>query len=210
VLWAIRTFDGTSLVKRPARLHVGWLTSTSGWPVNRQQHFVDDQLLQALRKSSRRLLHSWAVSSFFIRCAVISEQGELEALQLRASLTNAGDRDALLAHPDAIELPIDQIAAGAVFVSERNGAIVGFAALLPRPDGDVELDALFVDADIRRCGVGRSLVDHCVQITRTQGSAALCVIGNPHAYDFYGACGFKIVGTTETRFGPGLLMRKTV
>ena len=101
------------------------------------------------------LLHSWAVSSFFIRCAVISEQRELEALQLRASLTNAGDRDALLDHPDAIELPIDQIA-------------------------------------------------------RRQGSAALCVIGNPHAYDFYSACGFKMVGTTETRFGPGLLMRKTV
>lgn len=150
------------------------------------------------------------MSSYHIRPAVISEQKELEALQLRASLTNAGDREALLANPDAIELPIDQIAAGAVFVSERNGEIVGFAALLPRPDGDVELDALFVDPDIRRCGVGRSLVDHCVQIARAQGSAALCVIGNPHASDFYTACGFTMVGTTATRFGPGLLMRKMV
>jgi N-acetylglutamate synthase-like GNAT family acetyltransferase len=150
------------------------------------------------------------VSSYHIRPAVISEQKELEALQLRASLTNAGDREALLANPDAIELPIDQIAAGAVFVSERNGEIVGFAALLPRPDGDVELDALFVDPDIRRCGVGRSLVDHCVQIARAQGSAALCVIGNPHASDFYTACGFTMVGTTATRFDPGLLMRKMV
>ena len=150
------------------------------------------------------------MSSFLIRRAVTSEQKELEALQLRASLTNAGDRDALLAHPDAIELPLDQIAAGAVFVSERNGAIVGFAALLPRPDGDVELDALFVDPDVRRCGVGRSLVDHCVQIVRTQGSAALCVIGNPHASDFYTACGFTAVGTTATRFGTGVLMRKMV
>jgi ribosomal protein S18 acetylase RimI-like enzyme len=156
------------------------------------------------------MLYFRAVSSFVIRCAVTSEQKELETLQLRASLTNAGDREALLAHPDAIELPIEQIAAGAVFVSERNGAIVGFAALRPRPDGDAELDALFVDPGVRRCGVGRSLVDHCVQIVRMQGSAALCVIGNPHAYDFYNACGFKIVGTTETRFGPGLLMRKMV
>ena len=150
------------------------------------------------------------MSDFLIRCAVVSEQRELEALQLRASLTNAGDRDALLAHPDAIELPVDQIAAGAVFVAERNGAIVGFAALLPRPDGDVELDALFVDPDVRRCGVGRSLVDHCVQIIRAQGSTALCVIGNPHASDFYTACGFTVVGTTATRFGLGLLMRKMV
>jgi GNAT superfamily N-acetyltransferase len=140
------------------------------------------------------------VSGFLIRRAVISEQKELESLQLRASLTNAGDRDALLAHPDAIELPIDQTAAGAVFVSERNGVIVGFAALLPRPDGDVELDALFVDPEVRRWGVGRSLVDHRVQIVRTQGSPALCVIGNPHAYDFYSACGFNVVGTIQTRF----------
>ncbi|MFY9939240.1 MAG: GNAT family N-acetyltransferase [Silvibacterium sp.] len=63
---------------------------------------------------------------------------------------------------------------------------------------------------VRRRGVGRSLVDPCVQIVRTQGSAALCVIGNPHAYDFYSACGFDVIGTMETRFGSGLLMRKMV
>jgi N-acetylglutamate synthase-like GNAT family acetyltransferase len=145
-----------------------------------------------------------------IRRAIVSEQKELEALQLRASLTNAGDRDALLAHPDAVELSAQQIAEGRVFVSERNGAIVGFAALLPRQDGQVELDALFVDPTTRRCGVGRSLVEHCVQIVRAQGSGALCVVGNPHAYDFYTACGFDVLGKTETRFGPGLLMRKLV
>ena len=150
------------------------------------------------------------MSGSVIRRSAISEQKELEALQLRASLTNAGDRDALLAHPDAIELPIDQIATGAVFVSERNGAIVGFAALLPRLDGDVELDSLFVDPDFRRCGAGRAIVDPCVQIVRAQGSAALCVIGNPHAYEFYSACGFNFMGTIKTRFGSGLLMRKMV
>jgi len=56
---------------------------------------------------------------FLIRQAVASEQKELEELQLRASLTNAGDRDALLAHPDAIELPLAQIAAGGYL--GRNG-----------------------------------------------------------------------------------------
>ncbi len=46
--------------------------------------------------------------------------------------------------------------------------------------------------------------------TRTQGSATLCVIGNPHAEEFYEACDFHVIGTTETRFGLGLLMRKLV
>ena len=146
--------------------------------------------------------------SSYIRLAVGSEREELEALQLRASLTNAGDRDALLANPDAIELPADQIEAGNVFVSEQDGVIVGFAALLRRADGDSELDALFVDPNARRCGIGRALVEHCAKVACIQGSSALCVIGNPHAYDFYIACGFEVVGEIETGFGMGLLMRK--
>lgn len=142
-----------------------------------------------------------------IRRAAISEQKELEDLQRRASLTNAGDRDALLAHPDAIELPVAQIAAGGVLVAEWNGTIAGFAAVEPRADGESELDALFVDPDMRRRGIARSLVEHCVEVARTQKSAALCVVGNPHAKDFYTACGFNVIGTEETRFGTALLMR---
>jgi hypothetical protein len=81
-----------------------------------------------------------------IRCAESYEQKGLEALQLRESLTNAGDRDALLAHPDAIQLPLEQITAGKVFVAEWNGSIVGFAVVEPRADGESELDGLFVDS----------------------------------------------------------------
>ena len=47
-----------------------------------------------------------------IRPARSDEQTMLESLQRRASLGNPGDRDALLANPDAIALPIEQIAAG--------------------------------------------------------------------------------------------------
>jgi hypothetical protein len=49
-----------------------------------------------------------------IRLAILSEQKKLEQRQLRASLANVGDRDALLANPDAIELAVDQIAKGGV------------------------------------------------------------------------------------------------
>ena len=66
-----------------------------------------------------------------IRPAASSERKELEALQWRASLSNAGDRNALLAHPDAIELTVEQIEAGGVFVAEWNGLLAGFSAVLP-------------------------------------------------------------------------------
>ena len=145
-----------------------------------------------------------------IRAATLTDRAALEALQWRASLNNPGDRDSLLANPDAIELPADQIAAGRVFVAERQGVIVGFAAVLPRTDGNVELDGLFVEPVVWRSGVGQFLVAHCAAAARAQRAAALHVIGNPHAAAFYIACGFEIVGEYQTRFGVGILMQKTL
>jgi GNAT superfamily N-acetyltransferase len=150
------------------------------------------------------------VSPIIIRPAQMSEQKALEALQRRASLSNPGDRQALLAHPDAIEVPSDQIAASRVFVAELDGAIVGFSAALPRQDGGTELDALFVEPNSWRHGIGRLLVEHCAEVARAQGSAAMYVIGNPHAEGFYIACGFKMYGTVPTRFGPGISFRKAL
>ena len=90
-----------------------------------------------------------------IRLARSDEQTMLERLQRRASLSNPGDRDALLANPDAIALPLEQIAAGSVFVAERARAVVGFAAVIARPDGGAELDALFLELVGLRFSVGR-------------------------------------------------------
>jgi GNAT superfamily N-acetyltransferase len=145
-----------------------------------------------------------------IRPAIPAERRALEALQWRASLGNEGDRDALLRHPDAIDLPLEQIAAGGVFVLEQDGAVVGFAAILPRDDGDTDLDALFVEPSMQRRGIGRKLIDHCAERARSMGSRALHVVGNIHAKEFYLTCGFTLVGSFETRFGPGLLMRKAL
>ena len=142
------------------------------------------------------------------RPAAASEQKALEALQWRASLTSESYRDALLAHPDAIELPLDQIAAGHVFVAERAGVTLGFAAILPRADGATELDGLFVEPDLWKQGIGRLLVEHCASTARGQGSAALYVVANPDAEGFYQTCGFERIGTVQTRFGPAWSMRK--
>ena len=145
-----------------------------------------------------------------IRSAMVSEQKTLEALQRRASLNNAGDRDALLANPDAIDLPLEQITANRVFIAERDGAILGFSAVLSREDGETELDALFVEPRLWRSGVGRLLVEHCAEVARAQGSSLLHVIANPHAQGFYAACGFKMIGTIGTRFGVGLSLIKVL
>jgi GNAT superfamily N-acetyltransferase len=145
-----------------------------------------------------------------VRPAVASEQKQLEALQWRASLNNPGDRDALLAHPDAIELPLDQIRAGGVFVAEVAGSTMGFAAILPRENGDFDLDALFVEPTAWRQGIGRALIEHCAAAAKGAGAESLHVVGNPHAEGFYTACGFDTLGTKQMRFGIGLLMKKVL
>lgn len=145
-----------------------------------------------------------------IRAAVMADRQVLEELQRRASLNNPGDREALLAHPDAIELPPDQIAAGQVFVAERDDVIVGFAAVLPREDLDTDLDGLFVEPGLWGQGIGRLLVDYCVALARARGSAALHVVGNPHADGFYRACDFELIGPADTRFGPASAYRRTL
>ncbi len=145
-----------------------------------------------------------------MRVADEADKNALEALQWRASLNNPGDRAALLANPDAIELPSHQLAAGGVFAAERHGVIEGFAAVLPRHDGAAELDALFVEPAFWRQGIGRVMVDHCCVYASSMGSGTLHVVANPHAKDFYSACGFEETGEQVTRFGVGIMMRKAI
>jgi GNAT superfamily N-acetyltransferase len=145
-----------------------------------------------------------------VRDARSDERHALEALQWRASLHNTGDRAALLAHPDAIELPRSQIDAGDVRVVERGGAVAGFAVLLAPSCAVCVLDGLFVEPEAMRAGLGRVLVEDAVRIARQRGAAGIEVIANPHAGGFYERLGFRSVGSVATRFGPGRRMRLDV
>jgi len=142
--------------------------------------------------------------------ARVDELESLEALQRRASLANPGDREAILDHPDAIVIAPSQIADGQVFVAESDGLVLGFAAVLDRDDGQTELDGLFVEPTLWRAGVGRLLVERAREYGRDHVASWLHVTGNPHAEGFYQACGFLTYGSTDTQFGPGLLMRVSV
>ncbi|MEJ0058303.1 MAG: GNAT family N-acetyltransferase [Terricaulis sp.] len=142
-----------------------------------------------------------------IRFALAEERQALEALQWRASLPNEAYRDLLLAHLDAITLPLAQIEAHQVVVAEIDDRVVGFAAIAPRDDGDIDLDGLFVEPDAWKSGIGTGLVQRCRQLAIKAGAGALMVVANPQALGFYHSCGFVVIGTTQTRFGAGTLMR---
>lgn len=148
------------------------------------------------------------MDNLIVRAALSSERKALEDLQWRASLAWEDYREALLGHPDAIDLPLEQITEGRTLVAERSGQIVGFTVVLPRHDGNAELDALFVEPNVWRRGIGRRLLDEARKLVAEAGATALYVVANPRAKNFYRACGFVLTGETQTRFGPGLLMRR--
>ena len=142
-----------------------------------------------------------------LRLARIEELGGLEDLQRRASLALDEYREALLAHPDAIALPPEQIERGEVLVAEIDGGIAGFAVILD-DEGTAELDGLFVEPGLWRRGIGSALVDEAVHRARSRGLSLMTVVANPTAKEFYERCGFTVEGTAETRFGPALRMSR--
>jgi GNAT superfamily N-acetyltransferase len=144
-----------------------------------------------------------------IRLARIDERSALIELQRRASLANEGDRAMVLANPDIIDIPLAQFEEHCVLVAEREGALIGLAVVLPRDDGQAELDGLFVEPSAWRQGIGRHLVNAACAHAAKRGATALHVIANPHAGTFYDSCGFKPLGEVKTEFGgSGIAMRK--
>jgi GNAT superfamily N-acetyltransferase len=142
-----------------------------------------------------------------VRDARRDERSALEQLQWRASLVWEADREMLLAHPDAIELPMHQILAGRVRVAVDDvGRRLGFSVLLGVSDGACELDGLFVEPDTWGQGIGRLLVEDCAARAAFEGAARIDVVANPDALGFYERVGFVLGGVVPTRFRPGRRM----
>src|SRR5215469_11568990 len=127
----------------------------------------------------------------------------------RASLSNAGDRDSLLAHPEFLILGSEGLAEGRTYVAEEDGSIVGFATWA-EADGSFELEDLFVDPGWRRRGIAIALVGRIVDVLRARGAEFLEVTANPHAREFYSAAGFTDCGVAETEFGAAPRMRLAI
>jgi GNAT superfamily N-acetyltransferase len=135
-----------------------------------------------------------------IRLGVPADLPAASDVYRSASLSNAGDRDNLLAHPEYLVLGPEGLAEGRTYVAEEEGSLVGFATWL-EADGLFELEDLFVDPGWRRRGIAAALVEHIAQVLRGRGVHRLEVTANPHAMGFYRAAGFVDCGAADTVFG---------
>jgi len=139
-----------------------------------------------------------------------SEAVALVDLQRRSSMVWEEYRDDLLAHPDAIEVPVEPDGSLHIRVATCDDTLLGFATVLPSAPGVGELDGLFVDPDAMRQGIGRVLIDDAVVNAREGGISRIEVTANPRALGFYERLGFVAVGEVPTRFGPGIRMHLDV
>ena len=94
---------------------------------------------------------------------------EASAVFRRASLSNAGDRDNLLAHPEYLILGPEGLAEGRMYVAEEDGSVVGFATWGETPGG-FELEDLFVDPACMRRGIATALVRHLTDVLKARGA----------------------------------------
>jgi len=99
------------------------------------------------------------------------------------------------------------------FCAERNGRVVGFAAV--SFDGDAaELEHLWVDPPEMGRGHGAALLRHAVAVAGEHGATALRIASDPHAEQFYLRMGAVRVGEVAStplgRLLPVLSARVTI
>ena len=135
-----------------------------------------------------------------IRLGVPADLAAAADVYRRASLSNAGDHDNLLAHPEYLILGPEGLAEGRTYVAEEDGLLAGFATWIEAGD-TIELEDLFVDPDWMRRGIATALVNRIVDVLRARGVERLEVTANPHALGFYSAFGFIHFGVVKTDLG---------
>ena len=142
-----------------------------------------------------------------VRTAVVADLPALRQLFRRSSLSNEGDRELMLAHPELVGPTDAAVAEGRTRIAvAADRKVVGFATGRRLQNGVLELEDLFVDPDWMRRGVGRRLVEDVVAVAKRRGIDRIEVTANPHADAFYRSVGFVHIGEAETEFGPAARM----
>ena len=127
-----------------------------------------------------------------IRPARAGEEAELTELAIR-SKGHWGHDAAFLerARPELTVRP-EHLERWIVRVAERDGAVVGFAAVDP---GARELEMLFVDPAAIGSGAGRALLRDALAEARMAGLGELLIESDPDAEPFYRSQGAEPAGT---------------
>jgi ribosomal protein S18 acetylase RimI-like enzyme len=150
------------------------------------------------------------MSRIHVRDADPGDEPALARIFREASLSNVGDRDALLAHPEALNLAVDLASGRTRVATDADGTVLGFATTQHTGPGVLELDDLFVDPKAMRKRVARHLILRIATEADREDVVRIDVTANMHAFGFYEAIGFVAGSQVDTEFGAGQRMHLDV
>ena len=113
-----------------------------------------------------------------IRLGVPADLAAASDVYRGASLSNAGDRDNLLAHPEYLALGPEGLAEGRTYVAEEEGSLVGFATWI-KAGGVFELEDLFVAPGWMRRGIATAL-SGLARVASARGDFGVAALTQAH------------------------------
>ena len=106
---------------------------------------------------------------------------------------------------EVLDFPQENILAkgGHIFMAHQNGTAVGCAALIKMSDGGYELAKMTVYESMRGTGLGRALMEACIEKAKALGATRLYLETNSSlapAIGLYRAVGFVDMPTQSTPY----------
>ncbi len=128
-----------------------------------------------------------------LRRAEGADADALSDLSFRSKASNGYDAGFMDACRDELRVTPETIAGGEVWLWQADGKPVGFFDIRVEND-TLEVYALYVDPDVKRVGIGRTLWLALEERAVVMAARAIELDADPFAVEFYKAMGCEIVG----------------
>lgn len=142
-----------------------------------------------------------------IRLAKPNEAAVLTDLSMRSKRSNGYDDDFMAACQEELTVTVERMSEGEYWVADT-GSICGCVSLTPdvSDETSAEIDALFIDPDWQRKGIGRQLWAKMLERAAQLNITTLMLDADPYAVSFYKAMGFETIGETPSDAIPGRVL----
>ena len=133
-----------------------------------------------------------------IKSADISDAQQLTTLTLASKSYWGYTPEQIKAWTDDLTITEEYIQRHQVFKLETDHAILGYYSTYESSPSQIKLDNLFILPSHIGKGLGKTLLDHCIQNARQQGYQSIELDADPHAESFYFHFGFKTIDQIPT------------
>ena len=144
--------------------------------------------------------------TYLLRPAQADDCPHLTALATRSKASNGYDDRFMRACEAELTVAVSKLNDGEVWLAQSpGGKILGFFILISE-SGMAEVDALYVDPQVKSMGLGRRLWTKLEELARKAGVTRLSIDSDPFALPFYQAMGCRQTGETPSGSIPGRML----